>query len=652
MKLGIAAKLGGGFALCLVLMVGGNLLALRLIERMQANTRSLKSDQLAVVRQVGRIERALLLVRNDSLTLRQEFTPSVRAKLDGSVSELERQVDALRPLIYSEKGKAFIASLDESLATAVPALNSAAAEGRRSSGARWEAADAALASGSKGVEEFLGFKDRQAADAAKESERLRNQVVASMVTLTIAATLAGSLVAFLLVRYVTRRVRAVGDGMRSLTTHCIRDLEQAVSALSRGDLTAEVRPVTEPLAVGAQDEFGHMAQVFNDLLDQTKRTVHSYGVARENLRQMVGAVQTAAEEALQTSERLSHSVSKSAGTLDEVSRSVEDVASGASESARGSESVARGSERLTAASADSAQAVEQMVSAVDELREQGKQQLEQSKAASSTADEGVRRMNDTRRAMDRIDEQVRVCGEAVQRLGDRGRQIGDIVEAINQIAEQTNLLALNAAIEAARAGEHGRGFAVVADEVRKLAERAGESAQQVVELVQHIQSDVSELTGSMDQSVSEVAQGARLSAETEEFLTTIKSGVEEIRQAILRSNGLIDEVSRQGSTMASMVREVVTVSQDASATSEELSAMAEEVSAAASEVTRSIQDQNQELQQIASAAEALEETSRSLHNLAHQFSWERREEDWPVPVERRHDDVVTAAHKTFGSKAA
>jgi methyl-accepting chemotaxis protein len=53
------------------------------------------------------------------------------------------------------------------------------------------------------------------------------------------------------------------------------------------------------------------------------------------------------------------------------------------------------------------------------------------------------------------------------------------ISIIEEIARRTNLLALNAAIEAARAGEHGRGFAVVASEVRKLAERAQQAVSEI-----------------------------------------------------------------------------------------------------------------------------------------------------------------------------
>jgi methyl-accepting chemotaxis protein len=106
--------------------------------------------------------------------------------------------------------------------------------------------------------------------------------------------------------------------------------------------------------------------------------------------------------------------------------------------------------------------------------------------------------------MDSFMENLKTSMEAtvteIEQLSNNAAEINETMTLIKEIAERTNLLALNAAIEAARAGEYGKGFAVVADEVRKLAESTQDSAEDITEIIVHLNESVEEIKNKALQS--------------------------------------------------------------------------------------------------------------------------------------------------------
>jgi twitching motility protein PilJ len=160
--------------------------------------------------------------------------------------------------------------------------------------------------------------------------------------------------------------------------------------------------------------------------------------------------------------------------------------------------------------ADVSTAVDDMAVSIDRVSYNAAESTSVAERSLDIASNGAEVVQNTINGMGKIRGQIQETAKRIKRLGESSQEIGDIVNLINDIADQTNILSLNAAIQASMAGEAGRGFAVVADEVQRLAERSGAAAKQIAALVKTIQTDTNEAVISMEQTTSEVVQGARL----------------------------------------------------------------------------------------------------------------------------------------------
>ncbi len=170
-----------------------------------------------------------------------------------------------------------------------------------------------------------------------------------------------------------------------------------------------------------------------------------------------------------------------------------------------------------------------------------------------------------------------VVGEAItamRRMELSSSKIIQIIDVIDQIAFQTNLLALNAGVEAARAGEAGKGFAVVAQEVRDLAQRSSDAAKSI--------------SGLINTSANDIADGVALVLKTGAHLTEIERKVASVNANIAALSNAATDQSMKLSAINASIGALDLVTQQNAAMVEETTASASTLALEADSLKRQV----------------------------------------------------------------
>ena len=219
----------------------------------------------------------------------------------------------------------------------------------------------------------------------------------------------------------------------------------------------------------------------------------------------------------------------------------------------GTQEIAAGNQDLSARTENAAASLEQTAASMEEINGTTQE-------TARLANQGVALARQTLELARAGGEAVGALSGTMREITESSQRITDIIQVIEGVAFQTNILALNAAVEAARAGEAGRGFAVVAGEVRALAQRTGEAAKQIRQLITESRERVlagdartAEANERMAAMMEAVERVARVFEDVHHSANEQKQGVAQIAEAIAN----LDSITQQN---AAMVEEMAAAS--------------------------------------------------------------------------------------------
>jgi twitching motility protein PilJ len=281
--------------------------------------------------------------------------------------------------------------------------------------------------------------------------------------------------------------------------------EQEAKRVNDANQAAILRLMNE-LQTVAEGDLTQEATVTEDI---TGAIADSVNYTVEELRQLVGNVQSTATKVAQTTAQVESTSTELLAASTEQLREIRETG----------------------------QSVLDMAARINQVSGQAQESAQVARQSLQAAEQGLAAVQNAIGGMNSIRDQIQETSKRIKRLGESSQEIGEITELISDITEQTNVLALNAAIQAASAGEAGRGFSVVAEEVQRLAERSADATRQIAALVKAIQTDTQDAVAAMERSTQGVVEGAKLSDNAGTALT-------EIDQVSRRLAELIENISK------------------------------------------------------------------------------------------------------------
>lgn len=345
-----------------------------------------------------------------------------------------------------------------------------------------------------------------------------------------------------------------------------KKMEEGLTALADGYLSIPVNLN----ALSRNDEIGTMARALQNTAKRMTDVVHEINSIIRRL--------------LRAGDKLEVSSAQSSDTAMGISNSVEEIS-------RGAISQAGDVDKANMSVTTLGDEINSIVESLSSLKESTEIMLEADKQSETIIAELFESGKQTAVALDEVTQKVNETDKAVAR-------IQEAVSVITNIADETSLLSLNASIEAARAGEAGRGFAVVAIQIQKLAEESSKSADRISETIAELSRDSHasvQVMGEMAEAIN--AQQKKLEIARNQF-DKVSSGI----SSTISETKTIYSLSQNCASERENVLDII----------QSLSAVSEQNAASTESTTIAMSDLNGTISLVADSASNLQKIAHQL----------------------------------------
>lgn len=348
-----------------------------------------------------------------------------------------------------------------------------------------------------------------------------------------------------------------------------------------------------------------ITKMMRELSDGNLKVEINKSKRNDELAELTNTMQVLRDTLHDTIEQVAASSSSVSTQSVALTQSATEVKSGSEQIMLTMQELASGAEKQADSASELASKMGSFARNIQESNEKGKQIQESSSEILKMSNEGETLMVSSEGQMMEVDKIVQDAVQKMDQLDKQAQQISKLISIIQDIAAQTNLLSLNAQIEAARAGESGKGFTVVANEVGRLSEQVSTSVTDIIEVVNQIQTETTNVKTSLENGYKEVTEGTNLIKTTSVTFHGINEAVSEMVADIKLITENLSGFAVNSQEVNFAVEEIVAISEESAAGVEETSATSEQ--------------SNRSMERVAQGSEELTALSETLDMLVRRF---------------------------------